>query len=223
MLYGVCMPSLRGAAHPNAKLTLDQVRSILEKHEQGASRCSLAREFGVSPTAIWHILRGSTWTKRHEAESPHVRFWKQVEKTDGCWLWTGRVNQNGYGVFTVKKKPYLAHRYSFETERGKIPGGLYVLHTCDVRRCVRPDHLWVGTAADNARDMVVKRRCFLQLHPEVTRGERNGNSKLKEVDVRRIVALCQSGVPHELVAGVFGITQTHVSRIVAKESWKHVA
>lgn len=86
------------------------------------------------------------------------RFWSQVEKTAGCWNWTGALNTHGYGHIRVHSKWAPTHRFSWELSNGLIPDGLSVLHHCDNRRCVRPDHLFLGTALDNVRDMHAKGR-----------------------------------------------------------------
>lgn len=79
---------------------------------------------------------------------------------EGCWLWTGPLNWRGYGHAwdTTHQKMRGAHRISYELHCGPIPSGMCVLHTCDTRRCVRPDHLWIGTDIDNARDRDSKGR-----------------------------------------------------------------
>lgn len=87
------------------------------------------------------------------------RFYQKVEKTDSCWLWTGARNSRGYGCFSDGTgKRLLAHRYSYTLHRDVIPEGLIVCHTCDVRECVNPEHLWVGTHKDNSDDMFAKNR-----------------------------------------------------------------
>lgn len=89
------------------------------------------------------------------------RFWEKTHwSSGGCWEWTAACYPNGYGHFMrVKHKVVLAHRMAYELANGSIPEGLLVLHRCDNRRCVRPDHLWVGTQSDNMRDMHTKGRC----------------------------------------------------------------
>lgn len=91
------------------------------------------------------------------------RFWAKVEKGPGCWLWTGAKNSRGYGQTAsgLKGKSKLAHRASYEHFYGPIPDGLYVLHRCDVPHCVNPQHLFVGTAADNMQDAVRKGRALV--------------------------------------------------------------
>ena len=120
-----------------------------------------------------------------------TRFWKRVEKSDGCWLWKNKPSGDGYGKMGIGAKEIKAHRLSYLIHYGDIPDGLWVLHTCDVRTCVRPDHLFLGTYLDNIADMVGKNRHWmaiphpehletmqrrLQEHPELrARGERHGS------------------------------------------------
>jgi HNH endonuclease len=85
-------------------------------------------------------------------------FWSKVDKSGECWLWTACRHVDGYGSFNLNKKNMRAHRLSWEMENGKIPAGLCVLHRCDVRLCVRPSHLFLGTKADNTQDMIKKGR-----------------------------------------------------------------
>lgn len=80
------------------------------------------------------------------------------EPNSGCWLWLRYVAQDGYGRYQIRSKQVVAHRASYELYKGPVPEHLYVLHKCDVRCCVNPDHLWLGTLSDNMRDMHRKNR-----------------------------------------------------------------
>lgn len=88
------------------------------------------------------------------------KFWSQVEKTDSCWRWTGRTKRHffGYGVFRFYGRNVNTHRVSWILTHGEIPNGLCVLHKCDVPECVNPDHLFLGTHADNCKDRHAKGR-----------------------------------------------------------------
>ena len=87
------------------------------------------------------------------------RFRGFINKTDSCWLWTShKQGQYGYGGFTVRHRTYSAHRISWMIYKGEIPKGILVLHKCDVPMCVNPDHLYLGTCADNHRDMIQRKR-----------------------------------------------------------------
>ncbi len=95
-------------------------------------------------------------------------FWRRVEKTDGCWLWRGIKNRKGYGMFTSQHRTRGAHRWAWELTHGPIPDGLHVLHRCDNRACVNPDHLFLGTNADNMLDMIMKGRAGVLTRPVPT-------------------------------------------------------
>src|ERR1700731_1368930 len=95
--------------------------------------------------------------RRYKMESE--RFFKYVQKTSSCWLWTGGLCKGGRGQFhTTDRKCVQAHRYSWIIHKGPIPKGMCILHSCDIGGCVNPEHLFTGTMKDNTNDMLKKRR-----------------------------------------------------------------
>lgn len=142
------------------------------------------------------------------------RFWSKVRKTDDCWLWLGSRSDTGYGCF-YDGRAYSAHRYSWELANGPVPHGLCVLHRCDVRACVRPDHLWLGTKRENSRDMAEKGR---HLGPD-SAGENHGLAKLTDDDVRLIRSSRETGVA---LAARLGVSVSLVSLVRRRKAWTHL-
>ena len=85
-------------------------------------------------------------------------FWSLVRKGNKCWEYIGYCKKGGYGQFYVKRKPVYAHRFSYFLTYGEIPDGLNILHRCDNPRCVKPQHLFIGTQKDNILDSSMKGR-----------------------------------------------------------------
>jgi hypothetical protein len=158
-------------------------------------------------------------------ESLSERFWKKVAKNAfccDCWEWTGSRQPNGYGQIQVNGRPKLTHRLSYELNTGPIPKGISVLHRCDNRRCVRPDHLFLGTAKDNACDMAMKGRSTKGRRRPGSgpAGERNSHAVIGP----SIVALIRSEVDGSVrkIAAKYGISKSQVHNIVSRKQWGHL-
>lgn len=137
-------------------------------------------------------------------------------RVDECWLWQGRHEANGYGRFRFDGRTQWAHRVAWLLFRGPIPVGEEVCHSCDVRLCVNPRHLFTGTRADNMADAAAKGR--------TTAGERNARAVLNEQAVREIRrAYAHAGVTQRQLAVEYGINRRTIGLIVSRERWRHVA
>jgi hypothetical protein len=164
------------------------------------------------------------------------RFWAKVNKggpvpshqpeLGPCWVWTAKTNHDGYGQIREggEGTPFLqAHRANWVFANGPIPDGLWVLHRCDNPLCVRPAHLFLGTASDNTRDAMRKGRMAI--------GEANSRAKLSDSDVVLIrhkyqLALAAGRRHREIVRSLapeFEISERSIEGIVNGETWRHVA
>jgi len=149
------------------------------------------------------------------------RFWAKVTKSETCWEFAGPYNGGGYASFGATG----AHRFSYALHFGAIPDGLHVLHRCDNRRCVRPDHLFLGTPRDNALDCSAKGRANGPARAH--HGEDHGRAKLTWGIVREI----RRRHPHppgrgkgdhglQQTAEEFGVTSGLISQVVAQRIWR---
>ena len=145
------------------------------------------------------------------------RFWSKVDKFGECWNWQASTRL-GYGAFKISGIVWETHRLAWLLEHNRIPAGKYVCHTCDNRRCVRLEHLFLGTPKDNHADMVQKGRQV------ITRGEAVGNSILSASIVRQIRRIQHSmGWGSRRIGRVLDISNDAVEAVLSGRSWKHVA
>lgn len=150
------------------------------------------------------------------------RFWSKVERGDGCWLWTGGVDKNGYGVMQVQGKVQRATRLSWYFAHGEFPPAhLYACHSCDTPPCVNPAHLWLGTNDENMADCTAKGRRpsgdrnGTHTTPEsVRRGDAHGSVKITFEQVQQLRAEYERGVPSSQLARRYGLSHGYVNRLV---------
>jgi hypothetical protein len=141
------------------------------------------------------------------------KFDSHYTKGPNCWLWQGFLNRDGYGRWeNGKGERFSAHRLMWEYTFGPIPKGMLVCHHCDVRNCVNPNHLFLGTPMDNMRDCRDKGRALR------ARGEAN-NSKLTEAQVRKIITDPRL---QRVVAAEYGVSQAIISGIKTRRRWQYI-
>ncbi len=153
-------------------------------------------------------------------ETLKSRFEKYVipEPNTGCWLWTGFSGHCGYGRINIARKSKLAHRVSYELYKQKIPDGLCALHKCDTPACVNPNHIFIGTKADNIADMVKKGRARNIIY---RKGEEAfAGAKLTWKIVRRIRNIYkEENISQAALAKRFKISQSMVCFIITNRNW----
>lgn len=147
-------------------------------------------------------------------------FWTNciAKEPNECWEWKSCTHKGGYGLLTYRSKMYLAHRISWQIHFGPIPKGMFVLHKCDNPVCTNPNHLFLGTQADNMKDMFAKGRG----NPGHIQGEKVGTSKLTEKQVLEIRAKHASGQSTRSLMAEYNFSKSGIEHIVARRTWKHV-
>ena len=142
------------------------------------------------------------------------KFWYCAKKQRGCWIWSGETNaRSGYGQFRMRRKHIYAHRASWELANGPIPAGVFVLHHCDIRACVNPEHLFLGSHRDNMRDAASKGKFIGRNH---VRGELHPMAKLTWPGVRFIRS---SDAPSIILSKQLGVSRDTVNLIRANKIW----
>ncbi len=149
-----------------------------------------------------------------------VKFWNSVLITDNsndCWLWTKGLNKDGYGKVSrkrLKQQHWQTHRYAYFLTYGEIPNSLMVCHSCDIRSCCNPKHLFLGTNQTNMDDMVQKRRS--------ASGERNRNSKLLTENIRILRKEYKDLVAKFIKEAQkrYEISDVQIGNIIYERGWK---
>lgn len=143
-------------------------------------------------------------------EKQIIAFWKKVDKSDvnSCWNWTAFIDRYGYGRLNIDSSMKKAHRLSFELHIGNIPHGLHVCHKCDNRKCVNPNHLFIGSNFDNHIDAMNK-------------GRRKGKF-VAENTIKRI-KIVGDILPVKDLSKIFGLNHNTIRNILCGNTYKHIA
>lgn len=150
------------------------------------------------------------------------RFWSKVDRLwpDECWNWKGSFKENGYPQMGVGSKTNgtrtmrMAHRLSWLIKNGELPPGKFVLHECDNKKCVNPNHLYLGTNLDNMRDAAKRNR--------ISHGVRHTHAKLDPAKVRAIRKLFNSGINCNRIGKIFDVACATIRQVVTGQCWGRV-
>lgn len=155
-----------------------------------------------------YAIREADFTAADQA-----RFWSncRIDIRTGCIHYEGQQSDAGYGRFMVMGRRIVASRVAYALAYGMVPADLYVCHHCDTPSCVRPDHLFLGTPDDNAKDRDKKGR--------QSRGEAHRSAKLTEA---RVVAILADTRPVEAIAAAHGVSKATVQHILNGRRWSHI-
>jgi hypothetical protein len=183
------------------------------RHKKREVECAYCHRKFMGHATSRACSRSCTQRLRHGPDE--ARFWANVKKTDTCWVWTGTGGKRGkHGTLQWNNKRVGAHRISYELHNGPIPDGLWVLHRCDNRPCVNPDHLFLGTHQDNMADKVQKGR-----HKGWWPGESHPACKLT---AERVRAIRRDVRPGHVIATEHGVSASAVYCVKNRKSWAHV-
>lgn len=156
------------------------------------------------------FIRGQVYKSMLDRITEKVTY----EPNSGCWLWTGGLSSYGYGATQFQGRQLLMHRVVFEMYNGAVPGTGVLCHRCNVRSCVNPDHIYIGTAQSNVMDAV---RSGRHAH-----GTTHGCSKLSDCKVRQMRELSATGMTYADIAKRFGVARPTAAKACKGMSWQHV-
>jgi hypothetical protein len=140
-----------------------------------------------------------------------LSYYSKLDESTGCLIWQGFVDSGGYGHTTINGKTMRAHVASYIANYGEIASGLFVCHKCDVRNCINPQHLFLGTSKDNSLDMSSKNRsCY------------GSKTKFSKITEKQAAEIFLDKRPQKLIALIYGISKSAVQSIKYGRSWVRV-
>ena len=151
---------------------------------------------------------------RHGLKLAELLKSRIIKNKNDCWIWQGFIKNDGYGTIKHESNQWLAHRLSYTIFKGEIPEDMCVCHKCDTPSCINPDHLFLGTNADNSNDMRNKDR--------QAKGNSIGVSKLTEDNVIEIKKRIQNNEDCASIGRAFNVHRNSILSIKHNKTWKHI-
>lgn len=181
---------------------------ILRLRSNGYTHAEIASQVGCSEGRVWQILREFGKTKSVMSMTIEERLQSRLQTNEetGCWEFQGNKYEFGYGQITLDGKSVRAHRLAYSLFVGEIPEGMIVCHTCDNPPCCNPDHLFLGTHADNSKDKTNKGR--------QAKGTKLPFTKLPDDCIEQASLLRDEGLSVQEIADMFGCSKGHVYRLL---------
>ena len=176
-------------------------QQIIKLRAEGLTQKRIGELFKCSQTQVWRVLKAHGLTGQ---VTPVERLQNRLKtnKKSGCWEFQGSRMKKGYGQISVNGVSHLAHRLAYSSFVGEIPEGLHVLHKCDNPSCCNPDHLFVGTNAENMADKISKGR--------QAKGSDYPNAKVSPSLIRQCLELKKSGIKNAQIAKILGVCPSTV-------------
>jgi hypothetical protein len=200
----------------------DDMRALIRKlHAEGCTDREISRRTGIPGVSVFSHRRAMGLPKQDARTDWRDRFWAYVvpEPNSGCWLWDGFALPLGYGRLTVRGRGApLATHLSLEIAGRPVPRGMCACHRCDNPACVNPDHLFIGTRADNNRDAKQKGR----LRPNGLSGSRHYAARLSDAQAAEVRRRAAAGEVQRRIAEAFGVSVNVINRIVLRQSYRNV-
>lgn len=187
----------------NKKERNDKIKSL---YLEGFSMAKIGLEFGLDPSTVYQVIKKAGISRPSFNSLSYLTTERFLSKTtvanNGCREWQGTLDRDGYGKLNHNGVKMPAHRFAYQRFVGDIPEGLLVCHKCDNRKCCNPEHLFLGTAKDNANDMVFKNR--------QRKGATHPNFKSDENAISKVLALKSEGKTNSFIAKTLGVSRSSI-------------
>lgn len=169
--------------------------------------------------------------------SVKCRLISNIKINDKCWEWQGNLGKNGYGKIRNNLEHWSTHRLSYFIFKGEIPDDILVCHTCDNKKCINPDHLYLGTHKDNAQDALKKgllkstsgskwsesTREKMKSRPGPDKkGDKHHLRKLTSKNIYEIRTMLDEGIKQAEIAKIYDVNPSCISNVKRKKSWCHI-